>query len=157
MQAAGKANLDSFVPTCLSNIDETQDMKEQKRTIMETAGAFFVGMSPYLCVMTGQLNRCFILGGADTTIHTIVTFILQMTLNPDIQAKAHAELDRVVGKFTLPTFADEASLPYIGAIAKEVLRCDLQLNRQSGTHENHLHVLRGVIYRRRWRSADGTH
>lgn len=48
-----------------------------------------------------------------------------MTLNPDIQAKAHAELDRVVGKCTLPTFADESSLPYVGAIAKEVLRCGL--------------------------------
>ena len=54
---------------------------------------------------------------------SIATFILQMTLHPDIQAKAHAELDRVVGKNTLPTFADESSLPYIGAIAKEVLRC----------------------------------
>jgi cytochrome P450 len=48
-----------------------------------------------------------------------------MTLHPDIQAKAHAELDRVVGKNTLPTFADEPALPYIGAILKEILRCGL--------------------------------
>ena len=47
-----------------------------------------------------------------------------MTLHPEVQAKAHAELDRVVGKNTLPTFADEPSLPYIGAILKEILRCD---------------------------------
>jgi cytochrome P450 len=61
-------------------------------------------------------------GGADTSVSSISTFILQMTLHPDIQAKAHAELDCVIGKHTLPTFADEPSLPYIGAIVKEVLR-----------------------------------
>jgi cytochrome P450 len=51
-----------------------------------------------------------------------------MTLNSNIQAKAHAELDRVVGKYILPTFADEVSLPYIGAIVKEVLRCGISFS-----------------------------
>ena len=37
---------------------------------------------------------------------------------PDIQAKAWAELDRVVGRDRLPNEHDEKKLPYIRAIAK---------------------------------------
>jgi len=44
-----------------------------------------------------------------------------MTLFPDVQKKAQAEIDAVVGD-RLPSFADRDSLPYIEAIAKEVLR-----------------------------------
>ncbi len=43
-----------------------------------------------------------------------------MMLYPDIQRKAHAELDRVVGSDRLPEFADEKDLPYITAIIKYV-------------------------------------
>ena len=45
-----------------------------------------------------------------------------MVLNPEAQAKAQAELDRVVGRDRLPTVADKASLPYVNAVFKEVLR-----------------------------------
>ena len=42
---------------------------------------------------------------------------------PEIQAKAHAELDRVIGQGRLPQVEDEKNLPYIHAIVKEVERC----------------------------------
>lgn len=45
-----------------------------------------------------------------------------MTLYPEVQRKAQAEIDRVVGNDRLPTFADQANLPYIDALAKELLR-----------------------------------
>lgn len=45
-----------------------------------------------------------------------------MSINPHVQRKAQAELDAVVGKDRLPTFADRASLPYMSALVKEVLR-----------------------------------
>jgi hypothetical protein len=113
------------VPVCLSNLDETQDVRGQKRVIMDTAGNFFVGKLPsFRLPFRPDSNKHFI-GGADTSVSSICTFILQMILNPDIQAKAQAELDRVVGKYILPTFADELSLPYIGATVKEILRCGL--------------------------------
>lgn len=51
-----------------------------------------------------------------------MTFILAMLLNPDIQKKGQEELDRVVGKDCLPTFADKQNLPYIQAIYYEVMR-----------------------------------
>ena len=45
-----------------------------------------------------------------------------MLAYPDVQNKAHAELDEVVGSARPPTFADLPSLPYICAMVKETLR-----------------------------------
>jgi cytochrome P450 len=45
-----------------------------------------------------------------------------MTLYPEVMKKAQSEIDAVVGNDRLPTFADREHLPYINAIAKEVLR-----------------------------------
>jgi cytochrome P450 len=59
--------------------------------------------------------------GADTTVSTLTTFILAMTLHPEAQKRAQAELDAVLGD-RLPTFADKDDLPYVTAVMKEVLR-----------------------------------
>ncbi|KAG1874758.1 cytochrome P450 [Suillus subalutaceus] len=61
-------------------------------------------------------------GGSDTTVSAIYSLFLAMTLFPDVQKKAQAEIDAVVGPDRLPSLADRASLPYIEALAKEVLR-----------------------------------
>ncbi|KAG1907691.1 cytochrome P450 [Suillus fuscotomentosus] len=61
-------------------------------------------------------------GGADTTVSTIYSIFLAMTLFPDVQKKAQAEIDAVVGTDRLPSFADRNSLPYIEALVKEALR-----------------------------------
>jgi cytochrome P450 len=45
-----------------------------------------------------------------------------MVVFPKIQQKAQTELDEVVGREQLPTFADYERLPYIRAIVKETLR-----------------------------------
>ncbi|TFK85639.1 CyP450 monooxygenase [Polyporus arcularius HHB13444] len=60
--------------------------------------------------------------GADTTLSTVQTFFLAMASNPDVQKKAQAELDAVIGPTRLPDFADQDSLPYIGVLIKELLR-----------------------------------
>ena len=41
---------------------------------------------------------------------------------PEVQAKAQAELDAVIGPERLPEFADRATLPYINAIISELFR-----------------------------------
>lgn len=45
-----------------------------------------------------------------------------MVQHPEAQAKAQAELDAVIGHGHIPTFDDEASLPYLTAVVKECLR-----------------------------------
>jgi cytochrome P450 len=47
---------------------------------------------------------------------------LAMVAFPEVQRKAQAELDTVVGRARLPTFADAPHLPYVRAVIKEVLR-----------------------------------
>ncbi|KAK7469045.1 hypothetical protein VKT23_003539 [Stygiomarasmius scandens] len=59
--------------------------------------------------------------GSAATVSALETFFLAMVLYPDVQKQAQAEIDKVVhGR--LPVFSDEASLPYITALVKEVLR-----------------------------------
>jgi cytochrome P450 len=45
-----------------------------------------------------------------------------MALHPEVQEKARAELDAVVGQDRLPDFGDRPNLPYVEAVAKEVAR-----------------------------------
>jgi cytochrome P450 len=45
-------------------------------------------------------------GSADTSTGAIAGFLLNMVLHPEIQQKAQAEIDRVVGSERLPTFAE---------------------------------------------------
>ncbi|QRW00929.1 cytochrome P450 family protein [Ceratobasidium sp. AG-Ba] len=59
---------------------------------------------------------------SDTSASTAVVFVLAMTLYPEVQARAQAEIDQVVGKSRLPEMEDRASLPYLECVLKEVLR-----------------------------------
>ncbi|KIX99846.1 uncharacterized protein Z520_04482 [Fonsecaea multimorphosa CBS 102226] len=61
-------------------------------------------------------------GGADTTVSSMGCFVLAMTLYPEVQRKAQAEIDATIGSSRLPTFSDRAALPYVDALIKEVLR-----------------------------------
>ncbi|KAJ7123313.1 cytochrome P450 [Mycena crocata] len=60
--------------------------------------------------------------GADTTATALTNFFLAMALYPDVQRRAHQELDTVIGQNRLPQFDDRENLPYLSAIVKEILR-----------------------------------
>jgi hypothetical protein len=45
-----------------------------------------------------------------------------MTLHPEVQKQAQAEIDAVVGTDRLPTLADREYLPFVDALVKEVFR-----------------------------------
>lgn len=45
-----------------------------------------------------------------------------MSLFPEVQKRAQAELDSIVGGDRLPNFADRSNLPYVDGLVKEVLR-----------------------------------
>ena len=48
-----------------------------------------------------------------------------MALYPEVQKKAQAEIDVVIGPDRLPDFQDRPSLPYINAVVKESMRWHL--------------------------------
>ncbi|TFK31155.1 cytochrome P450, partial [Crucibulum laeve] len=61
------------------------------------------------------------IGGADTTVSALTTFVLLMILYPEVQKRAQAEVDSVTSG-RLPTLDDLAALPYIMAMVKEIIR-----------------------------------
>jgi len=69
-----------------------------------------------------MLSAVFTLGGVHSTAGVIQWFLALISSHPDIQAKAHAELDAVIGRDYWPSAEDEQRLPYIRAIIKEVER-----------------------------------
>jgi len=61
-------------------------------------------------------------GGADTSVSTMDAFFLAMSKYPEVQRKAQAEIDQVVGTSRLPSFGDRDKLPYVNAIVEEAQR-----------------------------------
>nr|BAL05187.1 cytochrome P450 [Phanerodontia chrysosporium] len=93
----------SIATSLLMGLDDKQDNARREHVIRNVTGTAYVG-------------------AADTTVAALRTFILAMVMHPAIQKAAQAELDRVVGRDCLPTFADREHLPYLTAIQYEVLR-----------------------------------
>ena len=84
------------------------------------------------------------------TVSSMTSFFLALALFPQVQRRAQAELDVVVGRDRLPTFNDRPRLPYIEALCKELLRW--QMVTPIGTIWNLLYchdseIGTGVIWR----------
>lgn len=73
-----------------------------------------------------------------------------MTLNPDAQRKAQAEIDLVVGQERLPDWNDRQSLPYVDALVNEVLSMAFALKLRCFFINEHRLVIN------RWRNVTPT-
>ncbi|KAK7688870.1 hypothetical protein QCA50_007560 [Cerrena zonata] len=93
----------SVVTTALDDILEDPQRLEKELTIRDSVGTAFVA-------------------GVDTSAPTLQLFFFAMMSHPDVQKKAQAELDIVVGAERLPTLNDRDNLPFVQAILKETLR-----------------------------------
>lgn len=71
-----------------------------------------------LWFMGGTLTE----GGSDTSASIILAFIHAMTAYPDVQRKAQAQIDSVVGADRSPRWEDYAQLPYVAQCVKEAMR-----------------------------------
>lgn len=59
--------------------------------------------------------------GSETT-SSLNSCMKYLAANPHVQQRAHEEIASIIGDSRSPTFDDEASLPYIRAIVREILR-----------------------------------
>lgn len=100
--AAGIAS-QSMVSDCLTQINDKDDREAQEFAIKAAAATAFIA-------------------GFETSSSMLHGFILAMVLYPEVQAKAQAEIDTVVGSARLPDFEDRPSLPYVEAILREMFR-----------------------------------
>lgn len=97
----------------------------EKLGITELQAAFLAGckfLSNSIKSANSNHYSAMIEAGSETTSSALNTGILYLSAHPQVRARAHEELSRVVGDNRLPTFEDEAHLPYIRAIVKEILR-----------------------------------
>lgn len=74
-----------------------------------------------------ELENVFLAGsmveaGAETTSTTLNSCFRYLAVNPDVQARAHAEIDVVIGRSRMPDFLDQPNLPYIEACFRETSR-----------------------------------
>jgi len=65
------------------------------------------------------------IGGADTSVTAIMTFVLAMLKNPEKQRRGQEEIDAVIGYDRLPVIEDKERLPYVRAICTEILRWEV--------------------------------
>lgn len=117
LQADGSA-ISSFASDALEDLPvKSIGIEEQVKDI---AGVVFIGsLSTLQVIFVCSLLRS---GGSSTMNALLHTFFLALIMFPEEQAKAHAELDRVVGRDRLPDFDDQAQLPYLEALLKEIHR-----------------------------------
>ncbi|KAI0287107.1 cytochrome P450 [Russula brevipes] len=65
-----------------------------------------------------MLSAVFTLGGVHSTSGVILWFLALISSHPDVQARAHEELDKVVGRDYWPSAEDEQRLPFIRASSR---------------------------------------
>lgn len=89
-------------------VDVLLDLEKESKSLTE---------SDMIAVLWEMIFR-----GTDTVAILLEWIIARMVLHPDIQSKAQAEIDRVVGTSRMVADADLPNLPYLHAIVKETLR-----------------------------------
>ncbi|KAH9987409.1 cytochrome P450 [Russula vinacea] len=108
-----------FVKNAMHNGTAVQSLASEHLQELET----FVGSNRQTQeeIIKKTLGSVY-LAGADTTVSSMYSFFLALVLFPQVQRRAQAELDAVIGRDRLPTFDDRPRLPYIEALCKELLR-----------------------------------
>ncbi|KAL1633768.1 hypothetical protein SLS56_002647 [Neofusicoccum ribis] len=96
----GGVNLHSFVDRVLDQQEKNQFGDHQL--------AFLIGV--------------LLEGGSDTSSSLILAIVRAMMQYPDVQKKAQAEIDSVIGSDRSPRWSDFSKLPYINMIIKEAHR-----------------------------------
>ncbi|KAI0264172.1 cytochrome P450 [Gloeopeniophorella convolvens] len=97
----------SLTSEALRDLDQLdpEERQKQEASVKCTFGSMFAGKS-----------------GSDTTVSALTWFFLALTLHLNVQTRAQAELNAVIGRERLPTLDDRPRLPYVEAICKEVMR-----------------------------------
>ncbi len=103
--ARNRPGLDLSAPTCLVEVMLAREESEEITSDM-----------------TCDLCMDLLIAGTDTSAQTVNWFLLLLANRPEVQAKVHEELDRVIGREERPTVEDRTRLPYLFACLAESMR-----------------------------------
>ncbi|KAI0312385.1 cytochrome P450 [Amylostereum chailletii] len=109
--------LDAAVQEVKNSLEHGADRPSLTATMIK--GGTRSGLSPSEMAWTAATMY---IAGSDNTSVSMEWWIVAMAAYPDIQRRAHAEIDSVVGHSRLPSFADLPCMPYVRAMVKELLR-----------------------------------
>ena len=110
--------------TTLMSVWETKRKKQRLRTPRRPCmprGQKRCGLNFFLLSVRARQLTC------SKTISALSSFLLALLLYPEVQSRAQAEIDHVIGRSRLPAFSDRPKLPYVDAVCKEILRWRLVL------------------------------
>ncbi|KAF5335042.1 hypothetical protein D9758_017438 [Tetrapyrgos nigripes] len=107
---------------CAALLKDEAMTKDHLNELKWAAASFYAAGSDTVCRQLYVPVSVFANYRAKKTVSVIYCYFLACCIYPDIQRKAQAEVDRVVGKDRLPTLADRDSLPYVAAVIKELYR-----------------------------------
>jgi hypothetical protein len=110
----------SFVVDALERARDSEDFEFQAHLVKQTAMQVFGGESRRQ--LSEQCPNSSIVAFSESTVTSVMTFILAMLIHPEVQLRAQEEIDSIVGVDRLPDFSDIPRLPYLSAIVKETLR-----------------------------------
>jgi len=71
-------------------------------------------------MFAGMIN--LFVGGSETTSNTLNWALFHLSKNPELQKRAVAEIQAVIGKDRLPSLEDRSSTPLVEAIVSETHR-----------------------------------
>jgi hypothetical protein len=112
-----------YVPSSCTNLDgkaEGTASTSMARAMLEADAALPAEQSQLQLIK--DLTALVYIAGSDTTVAAVVSFFLAMLVYPEVQAKAQAEIDQVIGSDRLPEPEDADRLPYVHAVTSECLR-----------------------------------
>ena len=55
------------------------------------------------------------------TVASVLSFVLAMTIYPEVQSRAQKEIDTIIGSGRLPDFGDRNRLPFVDAVIAETV------------------------------------
>jgi hypothetical protein len=104
-----------------SYMEEVLARKEELGMDNEMAGFVFLGVNPpQLISRSRYFGSALMEGGSETTSSYLQSLVLALVAYPEVQKKAHEEIDDVVGEHRMPILEDLEHMPYIRAVILEV-------------------------------------